>query len=118
MTSIALTNEGLNWDMFADGAGNIAMVSDSSAVAQDVACAVKTFLGEVYFDTTLGVPYFTQVLGKRYSRPLLESLINAQALTVAGVVKAKTSLTGYSTRSITGSVEVIDAAGVALNVNF
>ena len=116
MISLKLSSEANNWDLSLDAGGNIATVSGSEAIAQDVACAIKTFLGEAYFDTTLGIPYFPQVLGEGYSLPLLQALMNAQALSVPGVVQAKTTLTRTGDRGVTGVVEVVDTTGATLNV--
>jgi hypothetical protein len=40
------------WDLMLDGQGNIAIATDSEAVAQDVASACLVFYGECYFDNT------------------------------------------------------------------
>jgi hypothetical protein len=52
------------WDLVLDVKGNIAIASEPYSLAQDAASAIKTFLGEVWYDTTQGVPYFEQILGK------------------------------------------------------
>ena len=46
-----------NWDLVLDVNGNIAIARPPYALAQDAASAVKTFQGECYYDTTLGIPY-------------------------------------------------------------
>ena len=121
MISLKLSSEANNWDLSLDAGGNIATVSGSEAIAQDVACAIKTFLGEAYFDTTLGIPYFPQVLGEGYSPALLQALMAAQALSVPGVAPnppPKVTITKFADRMVTGLVEFTDATGVALNVQF
>jgi hypothetical protein len=50
------------WDLTLDINGNIAMASEPYAIAQDVASACRTFLGECYYDTSQGVPYFQGML--------------------------------------------------------
>ena len=62
MNTIALSSPA--WDLEVDATGNIAMATGPNAIAQDVASAISTFLGEVYYDTTLGVPYLTDVLAQ------------------------------------------------------
>ena len=52
------------WDLVLDSFGNIALASPPYALAQDVASAIRTFLGEVYYDASLGVPYFQDILGQ------------------------------------------------------
>ncbi|MCG3462739.1 hypothetical protein L7G72_12900 [Xenorhabdus bovienii] len=51
------------WDVMLDDLGNLAITQNPYAVAQDVACACSTFLGECWYDTTLGIPYYQRILG-------------------------------------------------------
>jgi len=106
------------WDFQLDANGNIALATGANAIAQDVASAISTFLGEVYYDTTQGIPYFSNVLGQQYSSSLVQSLLIQAALTVPGVVSAKATITSFKNRKITGTVTVIDTNGQALGVTF
>jgi hypothetical protein len=107
------------WDLMLDPSNNIALLSDSEAVAQDVACVLRTFQGECWFNTTQGVPYFQQVLGQPYNMTLMAALYRAAALTVPDVVQAQATFTApSSSRILSGTVEVIDTAGQALNAHF
>ncbi|AJJ19826.1 hypothetical protein [Yersinia intermedia] len=47
------------WDLVLDANGDIAMASLPYSIAQDVASAIKTFIGECWYDTSQGVPYVT-----------------------------------------------------------
>ncbi len=55
----------VTWDLAVDTSGNIAVAADPYSQAQDAASSIKTFAGEVYYDTTRGIPYFTQILENR-----------------------------------------------------
>lgn len=100
-----------NWDLITDSAGDIALASEPYALAQDVASAVKTFLGEVWFDSTLGVPYFETILGKNPPLVLFqEAMVNA-AKTVPGVVDASCTITAFEGRTVTGQVLFTDSSG-------
>lgn len=80
--SIFLTQD--NWDLTLDAGGNIAACSDPYRMAQDVACAIKTFKSELYFDNDWGVSQFeTPVL------PLLQKQYEEIAMTVSGVASAQ-----------------------------
>ena len=105
-------------DLTVDSMGNIAMLSGADAVAQDVASAVKTFQGELFYDTTLGIPYFSQVLGQNYNPPLVKAYVEQAALTVPGVVQALATLVLDRNRKLSGTVEVIDEIGQTLNAHF
>lgn len=106
-----------SWDLIVDGSGNIAMASEPYALAQDVASAIKTFLGEVYYDTTLGVPYFTKILGLTPTVAYFQQQMIDAALTVPGVVSATCVITGFAGRTITGQVNFTDSSGTISTVS-
>ncbi len=85
------------WDLVTDANGNIAVASNPYSLAQDAASAIRLFQGECWYDTSKGVPYFTQVLGKLPPLAFVKSQFAAAALTVPEVASATvyiTSLTG------------------------
>lgn len=106
------------WDLVLDANGNIAMASPPYALAQDVASAVRTFLGEVYYDTTQGIPYPSEILGQLPPASLLTQLISNQALTVPGVVSAQTTITSFNAGAVTGQILFTDESGETTVVNF
>lgn len=99
------------WDLVLDANGNIAVAAEPYALAQDAASAIKTFLGEVYWDTTVGVPYMTQILGKNIPLPLLKQLLIDAALTVPGVVSAQIFISSLTGRTLSGQVQVVSTGG-------
>lgn len=107
-----------SWDLAVDANRNIAMASEPYSLAQDAASAIRTFFGEVYYDTTKGVPYFTELLGKTPSLPLLKAQFVAAALTVPGVVSAQVFISGVSDRNVSGQVQVTDTNGVVSAASF
>ena len=115
MNTIALS---ASWDLKLDSSGNIAMNIDGTAIAQDVASAIRLFKGELWYDVTLGVPYYEQVLGFPYGEALIVGLLNKAALTVPDVVEAQTTIHDITNRAVHGTTEVIDTVGEALNVHF
>jgi hypothetical protein len=106
------------WDLVLDASANVAMASPPYAIAQDVASAVRLFLGELWYDTTQGIPYWTKVLGKLPPASLLIELINQAALTVPGVVTVQTVITSFTARGITGQIQFVDANNVSTVVDF
>jgi len=106
------------WDLVLDAAGNIAMATPPYALAQDVASAVRTFLGEVWYDMTQGIPYFSEVLGKLPPAALLTQLISKQAKTVPGVVTAQCVITAFNARGVSGQIQFTDTSGASTHVNF
>ena len=60
--SLALNN---NWDIHTDKNGNIAVVKDAYAIAQNCANAVRLFTNDAYFNRDRGIPHFDIELGKK-----------------------------------------------------
>lgn len=94
------------WDLVLDTAGNIAVASRPYAQAQDAASAIKTFLGECYWDTTIGVPYLQEILAKNPPLTLVKAQLNAAAETAEGVATAQTFVTSLANRRLSGQVQV------------
>ena len=106
------------WDLVMDSSRNIAMVSPPYALAQDVASAVKLFLGELWYDTTQGIPYWTKILGKLPPSALIVQYIVQQALTVSGVVTAQCTINSFNDRTISGQIIFTDQSGQSTTVAF
>lgn len=99
----------VNWDLLLDASGDIAVATEPYSLAQDAASAIKTFLGEVYYNTTLGIPWLQQILGKNPSLGAVKQLLVAAAETVPNVVSAQVFLTAINFRAISGQVQVTSA---------
>lgn len=106
------------WDLVIDSAGNIAMAEPPYALAQDVASAVRLFLGELWYATTKGIPYFEDVLGQLPPVSLLTGYMEKAALTVPGVVSVQVIITEFTAREVKGQVQFIDETGAANGVTF
>lgn len=94
-----------NWDLCLDAAGNWALASEPYSQAQDVASAVRVFQGEAYYDTTLGVPYFTDAFGREQPTQILYARARQAALTVPGVIDATAFLEVGADRLMTGQIQ-------------
>ena len=108
----------VKWDLVVDRNGNIAVAADPYAQAQDAASAIRTFQGEVYYDTTQGVPYWQQILGRFPPLALMKARFVAAALTVPGILKARCFVSSLSGRQLRGQVQVENGAGVRSFVGF
>lgn len=106
------------WDLVLDAAGNIAMASNPYAVAQDVASAIKLFKGELFYDTSKGMPYWEDVLGHRPPLALVRQLAQAAALTVPQVSDAVCTITKFEGRALAGYVEITLEDGTKQTVSF
>lgn len=99
-----------NWDLCLNANGSIAMAQPPYATAQSVSSAIRTFLGECYYDTSLGVPY-GNILGKAPQLSYLIAQIEAAALSVAGVVTAVCTISSVNGRAVNGQVVITDSDG-------
>ena len=106
------------WDLVLDSNGNIALAAPPYSLAQDVASAVKTFLGELWYDQTQGIPYWVKVLGKLPPSSLLSQLIVNAALTVPGTVTAQCVINSFNNRGVNGQILFTDESGQVTSVNF
>lgn len=106
----------LDWetgDSCLDANGDIAVASAPYSISQDVATQLSTFLGECWYDTTQGVPYWQQILGKRPTASLIASLLEAQALLVPDVATATATIGGLNAkRGAIGQMIVTDTDGI------
>lgn len=106
------------WDLTVDTARNIAVATEPYAQAQDAASAIRTFDGEVYYDTTLGIPYFQQVFGYSPPTSLMKAYFNSTALTVPGVIKSQSFITSWENRMVTGQVQIMNEDGQVSAIGF
>ena len=104
------------WDICLDSAGNFAIATEPYQVAQDVASALRLFFGELWYDTTKGVPYLTEVLGESPPVGYFQTLMERAALTVSGVVSAECTVTSVQGRTVTGGVTFTTADGQTATV--
>ena len=106
-----------DWDLVLDANGNIAVASEPYAIAQDVASACRLFSGELYYDTDKGVPYWGNILGEPVSPSFFNAAIESAAKTVPGVVDATSYVTDFSSRVLSGQIQVTDYNGTTTVVN-
>ena len=106
------------WDLVLDANGNIALAGVPYSIAQDVASATRTFLGECWYDVSQGLPYWQQILGEFPPLQYIAQRIQDAALTVPNVVAAKATFTSFKDRSLAGQIQIIDTDGATNNVAF
>lgn len=106
------------WDLVLDTNGNIACASDPYSIAQDVASAVKTFLGECWYDATQGLPYWQSILGQLPPASFVQAKIVTAAMSVQNVASASVTNLGFSNRVLSGDIEVTDITGNTSTVTF
>jgi hypothetical protein len=98
------------WDLTVDIDGNIAVASLPYSAVQDACSAIRTVLGELWYDTTQGVPY-NQIFGLQANLSFLKLQFSRAALTVPAVVSATTFITSLTNRALKGQVQLVLADG-------
>lgn len=109
------------WDLTTDTSNNVAVIDEPDSLAQDAASAIQTYLGEYYFDTTVGVPWLTQILGVNPppTLALLKQILVSAALSAnPDIASAQVFLTTFSSRVISGQVQVVSVSGQTSAANF
>ena len=101
-----------------DAHGNIAVASDPYSLAQDSASEIKLFQGELWYDTTRGVPYWQEILGKLPPVNVMKTAFVAAAKLTPGVVDARCFLSAFSNRTVTGQVQILDSSGKVTAASF
>ena len=108
----------VSWDLLVDASGNIAVATDPYSQAQDAASAIKLFSGELYYDTTQGVPYWNEILGQAPPLGYMKSKWEFAALTVPDVATAKCYISSFVDRKIGGQVQITNMAGQTAAAGF
>lgn len=106
-----------SWDLLVDASGNIALASPPYALAQDVASVCRTFLGEVYYDASLGIPYLQKILGKTPALNVVQGALVAAALTVPTVDAATCVISSFKNRQAVGQIQFETTTGASGSVS-
>lgn len=99
------------WDITLDANGNLAVASEPYAQLQDVASECRTFAGECWYNTTIGIPYFGEILGENTPIPALKEYLVLAAKRVPGITDATVYITSIADRSVSGQIQT--NAGIA-----
>jgi len=106
------------WDLVIDSYGNIAVATPPYSLSQDVASAIKLFYGELWYNTSKGVPYFENILGKFPSAQALNRYFEKAAMTVPGVKSVRCISFLDLSRKVTGELFFVSESGVKNVINF
>lgn len=80
-----LTLDADAWDIGLDEAGNLSVSSDTHSILQDACSAAQTWLGEVYYDQSLGVSYDDALLSGQTPSAFYTSDVESAVQAVPGV---------------------------------
>ena len=77
-------------DRHLDETGNLALVFDAEAISQHVKQRTKTFEGEWFLNTSVGVPWLSDIFGQGFNPALAEALIKSTVSRTDGVRSIET----------------------------
>lgn len=117
MSQTTLYLDPATWDLALDSSGSIALADTPYSLAQDAASAIRTFAGECWYDTTIGLPYWTEILGHAPPLDLMRQAFIDAAMSVPGVVSAQVFLTSAN-RIVSGQVQITDSTGTVTAASF
>ena len=86
--------------------GDIALVGNTPTLITDSATLIRqrlqirlnTFLDEWFYDASVGLPYYTEILTQRYDKFLVESVIRREILETQGVLELTSFSSTFNTR--------------------
>lgn len=95
---------------------NLVLVESREFVQQNLKQRLQTLLGECELDTSLGVPYIEEILGKRRQQSIVENILKDQILSTPGVIKLNSFSLEFeeSTRILTVNFEVASESGTII----
>lgn len=116
MKTLLLDTE--TWDLAVDLSNNIAVASEPYSQAQDAASSIRLFAGELYYDTSRGIPYFQEILGQSPPISLMKNYFDEAALVVPGVVSSQSFITEWTNRVVRGQVQITTDDGQSSAASF
>lgn len=106
------------WDIQLDDLGNIAITKNPYAVAQDVACACKTELGECFYNKSIGLPYFEKIFKRQVGIRFVQSKLQAEANKLSYVSQTQCTLAVDTIKRLTtGMISIIDTNNEESTIN-
>lgn len=101
--------------------GDIVLVGNSPVLVEDTLSLVRqrieirlnTFLGEWFYNSEVGIPYYEEILTQRYNKPIVDSLLRSEILETEDVIEITSFETSFSSseRKLSYSIEVATNQG-------
>lgn len=76
-----------NQELVLDASGQLLLVENQEETEQFLEQKLRTFRGEWFLNTNLGLPYFDDILVKRPNPTLIEALLTDEILSTPGVLE-------------------------------
>lgn len=94
--------------------GDLALITGSDAVLQDIHRRLRTFLGEWFLDIEAGVPYYQDILKKNPNPQVVATVIQNAILGTLGVIELQEfdSQLDSTARQLTVTFKALTTEGV------
>ena len=99
-------------DLYLDGSGNIAIVEDIYALSNITLNAVRTSVGELQYNLSKGVPYFTTIFAGKEFIPVWKKAMTDTVESVDGVDSVQDFQITITGNTLTYSMTIKTIAGV------
>lgn len=87
--------------------GDLQLLGGQEATSQELRIRLRTFLGEWFADTRIGIPYFESILVKNPDSAAVQNFFREAILQTPGVVQLQGLTTAYDGPSRTLSVTFV-----------
>lgn len=108
------------WDLVLEN-GDLSLSSGADAAMQAIMQRIRFFLGEWFADESLGVPYWTEILGKKAPNiPAIREVFRQTILSAPGVAsinKIDLAWASTGTRTMNLTFEAVMDDGTLLNTD-
>jgi hypothetical protein len=98
-----------NRDLAVSNGDFVLCATDTHSLAQALSIRLRTFAGEWFLDTRVGIPYLTDILGKKVNERLLKKIVTDEIKSLLGSSDLKdfTLEPGLTPRTITMAFNAI-----------
>jgi len=108
MSSFQLDNDG---DLLVTN-NRLTLTTGAEAVKQHLQSRLRTFLGEWFLDTSIGVPWFQEVLVKQPSFQVIQSVLKSIIVDTPGILELTFFEFDYdNSRELTLEIEALTSDG-------
>lgn len=96
------------WDITLDSNNNLAFVDNDYAIAQNVACACRAFVNDMYFNQSEGIPHFSTDISNKstVNFTILAYFMEKEAKKFTEIKSAKLTDLVVENRMLTGKLEL------------
>lgn len=106
------------WDLTLDTSGSIALANAPYSIAQDVATATLTQIGECWYDQSIGLPYWQSIFKDSPPLSFVRAKMYQAAMRINNVQKTEIAFNQISNRNLTGQIQIVDTDGNVQSIGF